>query len=153
MLKQTPETFIEYFGTTESLELSNLENPESQSINGDKINLALDSAFEFIMGYDSLCSFAGKIAIRRAIKRLNLDIARYFLDTLQRREDVTTNYENCIKFMEMCIENNTAVTNITDEELLELGITGYNRKKINYRPGRRAFTDESLSKFRNQALY
>lgn len=144
------QDFIDFFGITESIEISNLENPENQYINEERIENALNTAYEFIMGYEALCQYPGKVAIRKSIKRLMLDIGRYLLDSLQRREDVTTNYENCIDFLKLCIDNKDGLVNITDEEALELGL---NRSKISYRVGRRAFTDDNLSKYRNQDLY
>lgn len=148
------DDFICFFGELESVEISNLENASEGSVNREKIQNALDTAYEFIMSYDSLCQLPGKIALRRAIKRLNLDIARYFLDTLQRREDVTTNYQNCIDFLSLCIENkNDGLTLLSDEEAEELGLSGINKAKLSYKTGRRAFTDLSLSKYRNQKLY
>lgn len=149
----TVDDFILFFGELESVEISNLENASEGSVDRGKILNALDTAYEFIMSYDSLCQLPGKIAIRRAIKRLNLDIARYFLDTLQRREDVTTNYQNCIDFLSLCIENKSGLTLLSDEEAEDLGLSGINKAKLSYKTGRRAFTDNSLSDYRNQKLY
>jgi phage gp36-like protein len=150
----TVDDFILFYGELESVEISNLENASEGSVDRCKIQNALDTAYEFVMSYDSLCQLPGKIALRRAIKRLNLDIARYFLDTLQRREDVTTNYQNCIDFLSLCIENKSdGLTLLSDEEAEELGLSGINKAKLSYKAGRRAFTDLSLSKYRNQELY
>lgn len=147
------DDFVNFFGLKESIEISNLEDASEGSVNRDKIQIALDIAYEFIMSYDSLCQLPGKIALRRAIKRLVLDISRYFLDTLQRREDVTTNYNNCIEFLALCIENKDGLTFISDEEAEDLDLDGINKTKVTYSSGRRAFTDASLSVFRNQKLY
>lgn len=149
----TVEDFINFFGLVETIELSNLENPSNGSIFEERIEGAINTAYRFIMGYDSLCYLSGKIAIRRAIFRLCLDISRYLLDSLQRREDVTTNYENCIRFLEFCVESKDGLIDISDEEALELGLSNSNNVKLSYKSGRRAFTDENLSKFRKQKLY
>ena len=79
-LEITVDDFINFFGTVESIELSNLEDPSINGINEDRIQNAIDIAFQFVMSYDSLCIYSGKIAIRRALKRLVLDISGYFLD-------------------------------------------------------------------------
>lgn len=151
----TVDDFVLFYGELESVEISNLENASEGSVDREKIQNALDTAYEFIMSYDSLCQLPGKIALRRAIKRLNLDIARYFLDTLQRREDVTTNYQNCIDFLALCVENRDGLTLLSDEEAIELGLEGINKSKskISWSSGRRVFTDNSLANYRNQKLY
>jgi len=153
MNKPNVQDFIDFFGVTESIEISNLENPENQYINEERIEYSLNTSYEFIMGYDALCQYPGKVAIRKSIKRLMLDISRYLLDSLQRREDVTTNYQNCIEFLNRCVENKDGLIDISDEEALELGLLGLNKSKISYKAGRRAFTDDSLSKYRKQDLY
>lgn len=147
------DDFIDYFGYSESIELTNLENPENDLVNEERLENAIATAYKFIISYDSLCQYPGKVAIRTAIKRLTLDISRYFLDSLHRREDVTTNYENCIKFLELCIENKNGIISLTDEELEELELTQYKKSRITYKSGRRAFTDKNLSNYRNQELY
>lgn len=150
----TVENFVQFFGQMEAIELSNLEDPSNGYVVEEKIQNAMDVAYEFVMSYDSLCALPGKVAIRKAIKRLVLDISRYFLDSLQRREDVTTNYNNCIEFLDKCVENKTGLIILSDEEAEQLGLFGeINKTIISYKSGRRAFTDKGLSKYRNQELY
>lgn len=148
----TVEDFVGLFGQMESIEISNLEDASEGSINEVKIQRALDIAYDFIMSYDSLCQYSGKVAIRRAIRRLMLDMSRYFLDVLQRREDVIKSHEDCVDFLKMCVDNKDGWTLLSQEEADELGLE-LKQDKVSYVSGRRVFTDSSLSEFRKQKLY
>lgn len=146
-----PDDFETFYGQQETVELTNLENPVEKSINYDRLEMAMTIAKEFILSYESLCSHSGIVAIRKTFRRLLFDITRYFLDSLHRREDVTKNYEDCIRFLEKCIEMKGSVS-LTEEEAEELGMTA-NVNRISYKSGRRAFTDENLNDFRKGKLF
>lgn len=151
----TAENFIETFGQLESIELSNIDNASENSIYRERILNALALSFDEIMGYDSLCSFSGKVAIRRALKPLMLDIARYKLDTIDRRQDIIDAYEKAIKFMESCRElKSKLLNNLTNEELELLDLVGQNSASSpRIRNGRRiGISEQSLSSYRNQKL-
>lgn len=145
----TVDDFILTFGELESLELSSLENVNEQVINRDKIQNALDLAYEFILGYEALCSNEGSIAILKAIRYLTLNIARYMLDTLKRREDVTNTYQSCIEFLQKAIEGSNG--SFSPEELEQYGKT--EKRSVHYSRGRRAFEDKELGNFRKDRFY
>jgi phage gp36-like protein len=150
-LSIAPDDFITFYGTQESTELTNIENPAEKGVNYERLEMAMTVAKEFIMGYDSLCSHSGMVAIRKAFRRLLFDITRYFLDSLHRREDVTKNYEDCVRFLEKCLEMKGS-TSLTAEEAEELEMTA-NASLVKYSSGRRAFTDENLTDYRKGKLF
>lgn len=149
----TPADFIEIFGQVEALELSDLEDPSEDTIDTAKIQTALDMAYNTIMSYDSLCEIYGKLAIRRSIKRLMLDIGRYILDNLSRREDVIAAYNEAIEFLKYCVEKTSGVIDATTDELEELDLlNSATASRVSFTSGRRAFTDDSLFDYRDQKL-
>lgn len=151
MLILSPEEFETFYGKQETSELTNIENAAEKGVNFERLEMAMSISKDFIMGYDDMCEQRGKVAIRRAFRRLGFDITRYFLDSLHRREDVTKNYEDCIRFLEKCVEmKGTTTLNAEEAELLELTSSV---SRINYSSGRRAFTDENLTDFRKGKLF
>ena len=156
-LKATISDFIMAFGEVETLELSHINTTdESEEINEDRILNALELAFSEIMSYDCLCGFSGKYAIRRSIKRLMLDIARYRLDTLERRQDLIDTYERILDFFKNCreLKEPSMSKKISREEAEELSLEEFIVSRApTVKRGRLAFDDEYLERFRKQKLY
>ena len=96
----TAEEFIISFGLLNSIELSDLDDPESQTIRYKRINLLLDHAYNFIESYTQLVPPAAQIQIRQNFRRLQLDIARYYLDSDKSRPEVETRYEQSLEWLE-----------------------------------------------------
>lgn len=153
-LKATVEDFIDTYGQLEAIELSNIDDSTQESIYNVRIQRALDLAFSEVMSYDALCKFAGKYAIRLSLKRLMLIIARYYLDSIERREDVIVEYEKSMEFLEKCQEVSSKDSKIraSDAELEELGLLNYKNSGPRVSRGRIGFTEESLEYYRNQKL-
>ena len=150
MAKPTVDDFITTFGELEALELSNLEDVNEPTICREKIENAIDLANDLWCGYQVRCKLAGKAAITKAQRWLVLNIARYLMDSLKRRCDITDTYNSCIEFMKESCEMEG--DQLTDEELEDLGLTRANT--IRFRnTGRRPFTDESLEEYRKDRLY
>lgn len=153
----TSEDFIDLFGKLEAIELSNIDDSTEESILKRRIDQALGLAYDEIMSYESLCeTVAGQIAIRKVIKGLMLDIARYRLDTLERREDIQYAYEKALEFLKLAGENKNNQVDLTVDELAELGLketAGAGRKPY-FKTGRRVWNEEDshLTYFRNQKL-
>lgn len=153
--RATADDFINVFGLVEAIELSNIDDASQHDILKERIDFGLQLAYDEIMSYDSLAKFMGKFAIRTRLKSLMLDIARYKLDTADRRKDVIEAYTSAKEFLKFCVEQKDGNVTATDEEILdlELSLTGNSYKHPQFINGRRAFTDASLKKYRNQKLY
>lgn len=153
-LLATVNDFILAYGEIESIEISNPENVSQQTVNTARIENALSRAFSFVKGYEALAPIPGKAAIRFALKRLMLDIARYFLDTIKRRDDVIKSYEDCIRFLELAIKMKDS-HQIPDDDLKDIGLDPFYQYigTITAVRGRRAWSDETLEQYRKQKLF
>lgn len=92
----TVQDFIDYVGTQESIEITNLDDPMASSVNEDLLEKALTHATAEINAY-----LAGNYSLPLAsIPPILMydccEIARYRLDKLKTRDDVTERYNNAI---------------------------------------------------------
>lgn len=95
----TVQDFIVAYTMVEAVELSNLDSGGSR-IDCDRLNMALLDAYRELMSRKVLLSSQAGSVIDMNLRRWMLIIARYFLDTTRRREDVTTDYENLAKMLD-----------------------------------------------------
>jgi phage gp36-like protein len=93
----TPDDFILAFGIKEAIQLSNLDNPSSSSVNTERIWMSIQDACSLIDSYIAQAPRANKLLISSSRRRVALIFARYYLDSVRRREDVTADYERAIK--------------------------------------------------------
>lgn len=128
VLWATTADFELSYGSMETLELSELEDPGNNVINVTRIQLFLDQAQDYIKARDRLSCNFGKILIRQNLKRLHLDIARYYADTLKLRPDVEKRYEGAVKYIEDANSKESCANVPFEEELLLYGIDGNNNK-------------------------
>lgn len=96
----TPDDFILAFGLREAIQISNIDDADATQPNVEKIWMAIEDACALIDNYISGASRAGKILISSSRRRTSLIIARYYLDTVRRREDVKGDYERAITEMD-----------------------------------------------------
>jgi hypothetical protein len=66
----TVDYFVEAFGYQEAIELSNIDNPTGNSINGDKIQVALNDAAVLINNY--IVRARSSSRVRTAARRRSL---------------------------------------------------------------------------------
>jgi phage gp36-like protein len=92
----TPDDFVMAYGLREATQISNIDNAEATQPNNAKIWMAIEDACALIDNYISGATRAGKILISSSRRRTSLIIARYYLDTVRRREDVKGDYERAI---------------------------------------------------------
>ena len=92
----TPDDFIMAYGLREAIQISNIDNAEANEPNNAKIWMAIEDACALIDNYINGATRAGKILISSSRRRTSLIIARYYLDTVRRREDVKGDYERAI---------------------------------------------------------
>ena len=93
----TPDDFILAYGTREAIQLSNIDDGDASQPNTDKIWMAIQDACALIDNYIIQAGKAGKLLISSNRRRTALIIARYYLDSVRRREDVKNDYEQCLK--------------------------------------------------------
>ncbi len=93
----TPDDFILAYGLREAIQLSNIDDADAIQPNTDKIWMAIQDACALIDNYIVQAGRAGKVLISSNRRRTALIIARYYLDTVRRREDVYKDYELAIK--------------------------------------------------------
>ena len=96
----TPDDFILAYGLREAIQISNLDDGDATQPNSDKIWMAIQDACALIDNYIVQASRGGKLLISSNRRRTALIIARYYLDSVRRREDVKDDYERCITEME-----------------------------------------------------
>ena len=92
----TPDDFVLAYGLKEAVQLSNIDDADASKPNNEKIWMAIEDACALIDNYISGATRAGKILISSSRRRTSLIIARYYLDTVRRREDVKKDYELAI---------------------------------------------------------
>lgn len=109
------DDFILAFGKQEAIQVSNIDNPSAQHVNGARIKMAIEDALSLIDSYVKMAPKAGKLLISANRRRTALTFARYYLDSVRRRDNVTQDYERAIKELDAQTQNNLAV--VPDEDL------------------------------------
>lgn len=93
----SPSDFVTAFGLKEAIQLTNIEDASATSINVPKLRMAIQDANALIDSYIEQSGKAGMVLITSNRRRTALIIARYYLDTVRRREDVKADYETALK--------------------------------------------------------
>lgn len=93
----TPDDFIIAFGLKEAIQLTNIDDAAATTVNVAKLRMAIQDANSLIDSYIEQSGKAGMVLITSNRRRTALTIARYYLDTVRRREDVYKDYEAALK--------------------------------------------------------
>jgi len=93
----SPDDFILAYGLKEAVQLTNIDDASATSINAAKLRMAITDANSLIDSYIENSGKAGQVLITSNRRRTALIIARYYLDTVRRREDVRADFESCLK--------------------------------------------------------
>jgi phage gp36-like protein len=96
----TPDDFILAYGLKEAIQLTNIDDAAAVNVNNAKLWMAIQDANALIDSHIEQAGKAGQVIISSNRKRTALIIARYYLDTVRRREDVYRDYENCLKLLD-----------------------------------------------------
>ena len=96
----TPDDFVLAFGLKEAIQLTNIDDASAISVNNTKLWMAIQDSNSLIDSHIEQAGKAGQVIISSNRKRTALIIARYYLDTVRRREDVYRDYENCLKLLD-----------------------------------------------------
>lgn len=95
----TTSQFIDYFGYQETLELTNLDNPNTNVVNNEKLEASINYAENLINSYLSRRIAIPVINPPLVLQNLTADIARYQLDLYGAREDVKYRYEQALYWL------------------------------------------------------
>ena len=105
----TPDDFVLAYGLKEAIQLSNIDDADAIQPNTDKIWMAIQDASALIDNYIVQASRGGQLIISSNRRRTALVIARYYLDTVRRREDVKDDYEKAITYIERAMSMDNVV--------------------------------------------
>ena len=105
----TVDDFILAFGLKEAIQVTNIDDADAIEPNEVRLMMAIQDATALIDSYINQSTKAGKLLVSSNRRRTSLIIARYYLDSVRRREDVLKDYERCIKELEAATTYNPAV--------------------------------------------
>jgi phage gp36-like protein len=88
------------YGLKEAVQLTNIDDASATTVNVAKLRLAIEDANALIDSYIEQSGKAGKLLITSSRRRTAMIIARYYLDTVRRREDVYKDYEVALKTLD-----------------------------------------------------
>jgi phage gp36-like protein len=95
----SPDDFIVAYGLKEAIQLTNIDDAAATTVNVAKLRMAIEDANSLIDSYIEQSGKAGMVLITSNRRRTALTIARYYLDTVRRRDDVYKDYESALKQM------------------------------------------------------
>jgi phage gp36-like protein len=93
----SPDDFIVAYGLKEAVQLTNIDDANATTVNVAKLRMAIEDANSLIDSYIEQSGKAGQVLITSNRRRTAMILARYYLDTVRRREDVYKDYENALK--------------------------------------------------------
>lgn len=93
----SPDDFIIAFGLKEAVQLTNIEDASATTVNIAKMRMAIEDANALIDSYIEQSGKAGKVLITSNRRRTALIIARYYLDTVRKRDDIKSDYVEALK--------------------------------------------------------
>jgi phage gp36-like protein len=96
-LDPTPDDFIQMYGLKEAIQISNIDDASACEPNLGRIWRALQDACALIDAYISQTQAACIKIVSSTRARTACIIARYYLDSVRRRKDITEDYERAIK--------------------------------------------------------
>ena len=96
----TPDDFITAYGLKEAIQLTNIDDAGATNVDVNKLWMAIQDANSLIDSYIQQSGKAGMVLITSNRRRTALIIARYYLDTVRRRDDVKADFEASLKQMQ-----------------------------------------------------
>jgi phage gp36-like protein len=142
----TIDYFIEIFGYQEALELGAIDDPTRNTLNFDKIQVALNDAAALINNYILTAPPQGKILIAGSYRRTQATIARWYLDTLRPRQQVIEAAERALQQLELWAAKASPSTGLKWQEAYRYWKSGCTMTNSAYSRGR-SFTEPSTSRW------
>ncbi len=93
----SPDDFVIAFGLKEAIQLTNIEDASATTVNIAKMRMAIEDANALIDSYIEQSGKAGRVLITSNRRRTALIIARYYLDTVRKRDDIKSDYVEALK--------------------------------------------------------
>lgn len=142
----TVDYFIEVFGYQEALELGSIDDPTRNDINYDKIQIALNDAATLINNYITTAPPQGKILIAGSYRRTQAILARWYLDILRPRQQVTDAAEKALQQLELWAAKGSPSAGLKWQESYRYWDSSCSMTRSSYARGR-SFTEPSLSRW------
>lgn len=105
----TPDDFVLAYGLREAIQITNIDDADATQPNTDRLWMAIQDADALIDSYINQSTKAGKLLVSSNRRRTAIILARYYLDTVRRREDVLKDYERAIKELDAATTYNPAL--------------------------------------------
>ena len=142
----TVDYFIEVFGFNEALELSRIEDPTANTINYQRVNVALNDAAQLINNYIETAPPQGKLLIAGSYRRTQAILARWYLDTLRPRQQVVDAAEAALKQLDLWAAKASPSSGLKWQEAYRYWGSACAMTMSNTQRDR-AFTDASLARW------
>jgi phage gp36-like protein len=142
----TVDYFVEVFGYQEAVELSNIDNPTGNSVDVDKIQIALNDAAALINNYILTAPPQGKILIAGSYRRTQAVIARWYLDILRPRQQVIEAAEKALQQLELWAAKSSPSSGLKWQEAYKYWGSYCSMTKSSYSRGR-SFTENSTARW------
>lgn len=143
------EEYILYVGTEEAIEQSNPDDATATEPEENRIEFAIELAKADVLGTFCVACPAGQVFISKMIKPLILDIARYRLDTIKRRDDIKEAYDKACQLLERATSDEICSKDINKEDAELFGIEYC--PAISFTAEERVWTRDKLRDFREQS--
>jgi phage gp36-like protein len=127
------EDMINLFGEPEVIELTNLDNPNSETIDTTRLDQALDYASREVDSYLQVAQYQLPLTSFPLVLRNKVaDIARYHLDSYRAREDVRQRYEDAVKWLQMLASGKVGLglDKVTQEQMSIGGPQWFSQERI-----------------------
>lgn len=142
------EEYILYVGEQEAIEQSNPDDASATEPEENKIEQAIDLAKQEVLATFCIACPPGKVLISKIIKPLVLDITRYRLDTIKRREDVKEAYEKACEILDKANSDDVCSREVSSEDAETFGIEIC--PGVSFSSQERIWTRDKLETFRKQ---
>ena len=142
----TVDYFIEVFGFNEALELSRIEDPTANTINYQRIQVALNDAAQLVNNFIETAPPQGKLLIAGSYRRTQATLARWYLDTLRPRQQVVDAAEAALKQLDLWAAKESPSSGLKWQEAYRYWSGACAMTMSNTRCDR-AFTPASLSRW------
>ncbi len=142
----TVDYFIDIYGFNEALELSRLEDPTANTINYERIQLALNDAALLIQSFAETAAPQGKLLIAGSYRRTQAILARWYLDTLRPRQQVVDAAESALKQLDLWASKASPSSGLKWQEAYRYWNSACAMTMSNTQRDR-AFTDASLARW------
>lgn len=143
------DTYVLYVGQEEALEQTEPDDAAATEPNEEKIELALEMAKSEIAGTYCVACPAGKLFIAKMLLPLAMDITRYRLDTVKRRDDLKEAYEKACQLLERATSDEICAMEVSSEDAETFDIPFC--PGITFTAAARVWSRDKLRDFRRQS--